>query len=106
MISVKNLSKTYSSGNKSLTVLDNVSFELAQGDTFAIVGRADDSAECASCRKADDASVFIFVDRDGKRICEVNADELSKKFESGEVSHSGSDTRDSEKSRFSFMKSL
>ena len=56
--------------------------------------------------KADDASVFIFVDRDGKRICEVNAEELSKKFESGEVSLSGSDTRDSEKSRFSFMKSL
>lgn len=38
MLSVQNLTKTYSSGNKSLTVLDDVSFDLQQGDTFAIVG--------------------------------------------------------------------
>ena len=38
MLQVNNLTKTYSSGNKSLTVLDNVSFMIEQGDTFAIVG--------------------------------------------------------------------
>lgn len=38
MLQVNNLTKTYSSGNKSLTVLDNVSFTIEQGDTFSIVG--------------------------------------------------------------------
>ena len=38
MLSVQHLTKTYSSGNKSLTVLDDVSFNIQQGDTFAIVG--------------------------------------------------------------------
>lgn len=32
------LTKTYRSGNSSLTVLDNVSFSVYQGDTMAIIG--------------------------------------------------------------------
>jgi hypothetical protein len=56
--------------------------------------------------KSEDSSLFIFVDRDGKRICEIDAAELAQKFESGEVSLSGTDSTDSEKSRFSFMKTL
>jgi putative ABC transport system ATP-binding protein len=38
ILSVKNLSKTYQSGNRRLTVLDDVSFELNSGATMAIVG--------------------------------------------------------------------
>ncbi|HFA51874.1 MAG TPA: ABC transporter ATP-binding protein [Bacteroidetes bacterium] len=38
MLQVNNLTKTYKSGSKSLTVLDNVSFNVSQGDTFSIVG--------------------------------------------------------------------
>lgn len=38
MLEVQNLTKTYQSGRKSLTVLDNVSFSIEQGDTFSIVG--------------------------------------------------------------------
>ena len=38
MLAVQNLTKTYHSGNKSLTVLDNVSFSINAGDTFSIVG--------------------------------------------------------------------
>lgn len=38
MLKVSNLSKVYDSGNKSLTVLDDVSFEVSQGETLAIVG--------------------------------------------------------------------
>ncbi len=39
MLTAANLSKQYKSANgTALTVLDDVSFELAQGDTFAIVG--------------------------------------------------------------------
>jgi hypothetical protein len=36
--------------------------------------------------KSEDASLFIFVDRDGKRICEVDAGKLEEQFESGDVS--------------------
>lgn len=38
ILKVENLSKTYKSGNNSLTVLNNISFTLQKGDTFAIVG--------------------------------------------------------------------
>jgi hypothetical protein len=57
--------------------------------------------------KSEDANLFIFVDRDGKRICEVDAQKLAEQFESGEVSlmEAGS-TADAEKTRVSFMKSF
>ena len=38
MLAVKNLTKTYQSGQRTLTVLDDISFEIEAGDTFAIVG--------------------------------------------------------------------
>lgn len=38
ILNVRNLQKTYTSGSKKLTVLDDISFELEEGDTFAIVG--------------------------------------------------------------------
>ncbi len=38
MLTVKNLTKTYESGSRSLTVLDDISFSLEAGDTFSIVG--------------------------------------------------------------------
>ncbi len=38
MLEVKNLTKTYKSGKKELTVLENVSFSIPAGDTFSIVG--------------------------------------------------------------------
>jgi hypothetical protein len=56
--------------------------------------------------KSEDASLFIFVDRDGKRICELDTQQLAEQFESGEVSLMGGDSTDAEKSRFSFMKPL
>jgi hypothetical protein len=56
--------------------------------------------------KSEESTLFIFVDRDGKRICEIDAEELAQKFESGEVSLSGSDSTDVVKSRVSFMKTL
>lgn len=38
ILKVRNLKKTYISGSKKLTVLDDVSFDVEQGSTFAIVG--------------------------------------------------------------------
>ncbi len=56
--------------------------------------------------KAEDSSLFIFVDRDGKRICELDATKLAQQFESGDISLMDSGSADSEKTQFSFMKSL
>ena len=56
--------------------------------------------------KAEDSMLFIFVDRDGKRVCEVDATKLAHQFESGEISISGSDTSDAKKVHTSFMKPL
>ena len=38
ILNVKNLEKTYRSGEKELKVLDDISFSIQTGDTFAIVG--------------------------------------------------------------------
>lgn len=38
ILNVRNLSKTYSSGSKRLTVLDDISFSIEKGNTFSIVG--------------------------------------------------------------------
>ncbi len=56
--------------------------------------------------KADDSSLFIFVDREGTRICEIDAEELRSRFDSGAVSLMKSGSTDSEKTQFSFMKSI
>lgn len=56
--------------------------------------------------KAEDSSLFIFVDRDGTRICELNATELGEGFEMGSVSLLESGTLDAEKNQYSFMKNL
>jgi putative ABC transport system ATP-binding protein len=38
ILEVKDLNKTYKSGNGSLTVLHNINFSISEGDTFSIVG--------------------------------------------------------------------
>ena len=38
VLSVRDLAKTFTSGGRPLTVLDGVSFDVARGDTLAIVG--------------------------------------------------------------------
>ncbi|WP_297766052.1 ABC transporter ATP-binding protein [uncultured Muriicola sp.] len=38
ILNVSNLKKSYSSGSGSLTVLDDISFSIDEGETFAIVG--------------------------------------------------------------------
>ena len=55
--------------------------------------------------KAEDSSLFIFVDRNGTRVCEVDSIQLAEMFESGEASLMDS-TTSSEKTQFSFMKTL
>lgn len=38
ILKITGLAKTYTSGNKELTVLDNISFEVEKGQTFSIIG--------------------------------------------------------------------
>ena len=56
--------------------------------------------------KSEDSSLFIFVDRDGKRVCEVDSTELARQFKSDEVSLSDANSGDAKKAQFSFMKTL
>ena len=76
---------------------------LAIGDWLNI-GRGNASKLAKLAWKSEDSSLFIFVDRDGKRVSEVDATTLAHQFESGEVSQSGANTADTVKARFSFMK--
>lgn len=64
MLQVQALTKTYKSGNKELTVLNDVSFELEPGDTFAIVGPSGSGKTtllglCAGLDRASSGSVVL-----------------------------------------------
>ena len=64
MLQVNNLTKTYASGNKSLTVLDDVSFTIKPGETFAIVGPSGSGKTtllglCAGLDRATNGSVTL-----------------------------------------------
>lgn len=64
MLSVSNLSRTYSSGGQALTVLDNVSFEITSGSSCAIVGPSGSGKTtllglCAGLDRATSGSVVL-----------------------------------------------
>ena len=64
MLEVKNLTKVYQSGNKSLTVLDHVNFSIQAGDTFSIVGPSGSGKTtllglCAGLDRATNGSVIL-----------------------------------------------
>ncbi|WP_245849606.1 ABC transporter ATP-binding protein [Hymenobacter crusticola] len=64
MLKVENLTKSYTSGGRSLTVLESVSFELQPGDTFSIVGPSGSGKTtllglCAGLDRASSGSVWL-----------------------------------------------
>jgi putative ABC transport system ATP-binding protein len=64
MLEVKNLTKTYKSGGKDLTVLHAVSFSIGAGDSFAIVGPSGSGKTtllglCAGLDRATSGSVLL-----------------------------------------------
>lgn len=76
MLTVRQLTKTYASGNKSLTVLDDVSFDIAEGQTFAIVGPSGSGKTtllglCAGLDRASSGSVVL----NGIRLDDLNEDQ-------------------------------
>lgn len=64
MLEIKNLTKTYTSGSRSLTVLDHVSFNIEPGETFSIVGPSGSGKTtllglCAGLDRASEGSVIL-----------------------------------------------
>ncbi len=64
ILRVQNLSKSYSSGSRSLQVLDDISFELSKGQTLSIVGPSGSGKTtllglCAGLDRIDEGSVSI-----------------------------------------------
>ncbi|MGF1558948.1 MAG: ABC transporter ATP-binding protein [Flavobacteriaceae bacterium] len=64
ILNVRNLGKTYTSGDKNLTVLDAITFDIEAGATFSIVGPSGSGKTtllglCAGLDKADEGSIEL-----------------------------------------------
>ncbi|PCJ98325.1 MAG: ABC transporter [Flavobacteriaceae bacterium] len=76
ILNVRNLGKTYTSGSKKLTVLDAISFELEEGDTFSIVGPSGSGKTTllGLCAGLDDANSGT-IELCGMSLSDMNEDE-------------------------------
>lgn len=64
ILEIKDLSKTYKSGERSLTVLDHINFSIQAGDTCAIIGPSGSGKTtllglCAGLDRASEGSVIL-----------------------------------------------
>lgn len=76
ILNVEHLEKTYKSGEKELKVLDNISFNIKEGETFAIVGPSGSGKTtllglCAGLDQSDKGN----IDLCGTKIDSLNEDE-------------------------------
>ncbi|WKK66680.1 ABC transporter ATP-binding protein [Lutimonas zeaxanthinifaciens] len=76
ILNVKHLEKTYSSGEKQLKVLDNISFNIEAGETFAIVGPSGSGKTtllglCAGLDQSDQGEIELC----GTSLSDLNEDE-------------------------------
>ena len=76
ILNVRNLKKTYTSGSKNLTVLDDISFSIEEGATFAIVGPSGSGKTtllglCAGLDEIDEGS----IDLCGEDLSTLNEDQ-------------------------------
>ena len=74
ILNVRNLEKSYSSGSKRLTVLHDISFNIEEKETFAIVGPSGSGKTtllglCAGLDRPDSGSI---------ELCNTNLSELSE----------------------------
>ncbi len=69
--------------------------------------KKDDSTVLAKLTwKSDDQSQFIFVDRDGHRVCEIDEIELNKEMDAGNISLISSIPASSQRAAFSVIQSI
>lgn len=78
ILNVAHLGKTYTSGSKKLTVLDDITFSIEAGETFAIVGPSGSGKTtllglCAGLDRPDTGSVELC----GTHLCDLSEDELA-----------------------------
>lgn len=78
ILNVNQLGKKYTSGSKELTVLDNISFSIDKGQTFAIVGPSGSGKTtllglCAGLDRADAGTVELC----GQNLSKLSEDELA-----------------------------
>ena len=76
ILNVQNLKKSYSSGSKKLTVLQDISFDIEEKETFAIVGPSGSGKTtllglCAGLDEADEGSIELC----GTRLNDLNEDQ-------------------------------
>ena len=76
ILNVRNLKKTYTSGSKKLTVLDDISFSIEEGASFAIVGPSGSGKTtllglCAGLDQIDEGSITLC----GEDIGALNEDQ-------------------------------
>lgn len=76
ILSIQNLKKSYSSGSKELTVLEDISFDIEENETFAIVGPSGSGKTtllglCAGLDQPDSGSIELC----GTMINELNEDQ-------------------------------
>lgn len=76
ILNVRNLRKTYTSGSKKLTVLDDISFSIEEGASFAIVGPSGSGKTtllglCAGLDQIDEGSITLC----GEDIGALNEDQ-------------------------------
>ncbi len=79
ILEVKNLSKSFPSGDQKLTVLDQINFSVETGATFAIVGPSGSGKTtllglCAGLDRASEGSVLL----NGVTLDTLNEDERAK----------------------------
>jgi len=75
ILSIQNLKKSYNSGSKELTVLENISFDIEEKETFAIVGPSGSGKTtllglCAGLDKPDSGEIELC----GTLINDLNED--------------------------------
>ena len=79
--------------------------QLVKGD-WVEVRRGNTTTLAKLAWKSDDGNLFIFVDRGGKRVCEIDAETLARQLESGEITSVSTGAVSAEKSRFSILHSI
>ncbi|WP_418639505.1 ABC transporter ATP-binding protein [Winogradskyella sp.] len=79
ILKITGLGKTYSSGNKQLTVLNNISFDVEKGQTFSIIGPSGSGKTTllGLCAGLDDPNAGT-VELCGHDLSQLNEDERAQ----------------------------